>query len=47
MKFGSADIKIMNWEIFDTEGNLFITGKNIINGKKYIEINMIVKILIH
>ena len=34
LEFGSAEIKIMNWEIFDTEGNLFITGKNIINGKK-------------
>ena len=34
LEFGSADIKIMNWEIFDTEGNLFVTGKNIINGKK-------------
>ena len=24
----------MNWEIFDSEGNLFVTGKNNINGKK-------------
>ena len=24
----------MNWQIFDTEGNLFVTGKNNINGKK-------------
>ena len=24
----------MNWEIFDSEGNLFVPGKNIINGKK-------------
>jgi len=34
LEFGSAEIKVMNWEIFDTEGNLFITGKNIINGEK-------------
>ena len=33
-QFGSAEIKIMNWEIFDTEGNLFITGKNEKDGKK-------------
>ena len=33
-KFGSSIIQIMNWEIFDSEGNLFITGKN--NGKKKI-----------
>ena len=32
--FGSADIKIMNWEIYDTDGNLFITGQNIKDGKK-------------
>ena len=25
--FGSADIKIMNWQIFDSEGNLFVTGQ--------------------
>ena len=24
----------MNWQIFDTEWNLFVTGKNKINGKK-------------
>ena len=24
----------MNWQSFVTEGNLFVTGKNIINGKK-------------
>ena len=34
LKFGSSDIKIMNWEIFDSEGNLFVTGKDSINGKK-------------
>ena len=34
LEFGSAEIKVMNWEIFDTEGNLFITGKNIINEEK-------------
>ena len=34
MKFGSADIKIMNWEIFDSEGNLFVTGRNNTSGKK-------------
>ena len=34
LEFGSADIKILNWEIFDTEGNLFVTGKNIKDGKK-------------
>ena len=34
LKFGSADLKVMNWEIFDSEGNLFITGQNSINGKK-------------
>ena len=33
-EFGSADIKIMNWEIFDTEGNIFITGQNNKDGKK-------------
>ncbi len=33
-QFGSAEIKIMNWQIFDTEGNLFITGKNEKDGKK-------------
>ena len=33
-EFGSADIKIMNWEIFDSEGNLFVTGQNEKNGKK-------------
>ena len=33
-QFGSAEIKIMNWQIFDTEGNLFITGKNKKDGKK-------------
>ena len=33
-EFGSADIKIMNWQIFDSEGNLFITGKNNKDGKK-------------
>ena len=33
-KFGSAYIIIMNWEIFDSEGNLFVPGKNIKNGKK-------------
>ena len=33
-RFGSSIIQIMNWEIFDSEGNLFITGKN--NGKKKI-----------
>ena len=27
-KFGSSFIQIMGWEIFDTEGNLFVTGKN-------------------
>ena len=27
-KLGSADIRIMNWEIFDSEGDLFITGQN-------------------
>ena len=27
-QFGSANFKIMNWEIFDIEGNLFITGQN-------------------
>ena len=31
-KFGSSTIQIMNWEIFDSEGNLFITGKK--NGEK-------------
>ena len=34
LELGSADIKVMNWQIFDTEGNLFVTGKNKINGKK-------------
>ena len=34
LEFGSADIKVMNWEIFDTEGELFVTGKNIKDGKK-------------
>ena len=34
LQLGSADIKVMNWQIFDTEGNLFVTGKNNINGKK-------------
>ena len=32
-KFGSSFIQIMNWEIFDSEGNLFITGK-LNNNKK-------------
>ena len=27
-------MKIFNWEIFDTNGNLFITGQNIKDGKK-------------
>ena len=34
LEFGNADIKVMNWQIFDSEGNLFVPGKNIINGKK-------------
>ena len=34
LEFGSADIKVINWEIFDTEGNLFVTGQNIKDGKK-------------
>ena len=28
LQFGSANFKIMNWEIFDIVGNLFITGQN-------------------
>ena len=32
-KFGSSFIQIRNWEIFDSEGNLFITGK-LNNNKK-------------
>ena len=32
--FGSAYIELMNWEIFDTEGNIFITGQNGKDGKK-------------
>ena len=27
-QFGSSFIQIFNWEIFDSEGNLFITGQN-------------------
>ena len=27
-KFGTSIIEVMNWEIFDSEGNLFIIGKN-------------------
>ena len=27
-QFGSAKIKIMNWQIFDVEGNLYITGQS-------------------
>ena len=27
-QFGSAMIRIMNWQIFDIEGNLYITGKS-------------------
>jgi len=26
IKFGNAEIHIMNWEIFDKNGNLFIPG---------------------
>ena len=37
-KFGSSFIQIMNWEIFDSEGNLFITGKNDNEKKLYREI---------
>ena len=27
-KFGSSDIQIMNWEIFDSKGNLFVPGND-------------------
>ena len=48
LKFGSVEINIMNWEIFDSEGNLFVPGKNILlMGKKYIEIFILMKIIIH
>ena len=37
-KFGSSLIQIMNWEIFDSEGNLFITGKTNNDKKVYRDI---------
>ena len=36
--FGSSLIQIMNWEIFDSEGNLFITGKTNNDKKVYRDI---------
>ena len=27
-KFGSSFIQVLNWEIYDSEGNLFVTGEN-------------------
>ena len=35
-KFGSAFIQIINWEIFDSEGNLFVTEENEKNNKNKI-----------
>ena len=37
-KFGSSFIQITNWEIFDSEGNLFITGENNNDNKVYRDI---------
>ena len=37
----------MNWEILDSEGNLFVTGQNNKSGKKYIEIYIKGKMKIH
>ena len=37
-KFGSSFIQIMNWEIFDSEGNLFVTGKTNNDKKVYRDI---------
>ena len=35
LQFGSAKIRIMNWQIFDIEGNLYITGQSKLQRDKY------------
>ena len=35
LKFGGVDIKIMNWQIFDSR-KFYLLHKSIINGKKHV-----------